>query len=98
MRLFSPIAPDKGEVTSSSPPDADSHGSRRVIPRIMTRHLRQQKRDELDHPGRRQHEEDSEDEVDLEHDDNELLISRGASSRRSSLVEINFLFFIDNRF
>jgi hypothetical protein len=88
MRLFSPIVPDKGDTSSISPQETDPHGSRRVLPRVMTRHLRQQKRDELDHPGRKQQEEDSEED---EHGDDHVLVTRGASSRRSSLVGISFL-------
>ena len=91
MRLFSPIVPDKAEVTSSSPQDADPHGSRRMFPRVMTRHLRQQKRDELDHPGRKQQEEDSEDDACLADGDDDMSVARGSSSRRSSLVGIRFL-------
>ena len=90
MRLFSPIVPDKAEDCSSSPQDADPHGSRRVLPRVMTRHLRQQKRDELDHPGRKQ-QEDSEDDTFLPHGDDDISVARGASSRRSLLVGIYFI-------
>jgi hypothetical protein len=89
MRLFSPIVPDKGDVSSSSPQDADLHSSRRVIPRV-TRHFRQQKRDELDHPGRKQQEEDSADDTLLVHGDDDVSVARGASSRRSSLVRTPF--------